>query len=98
MNLQLIPAYGFRGAAYTSVLVHVLLAALLLPQALRVMPMRITGEYVRQWVLFSGGLALGLWLFAPLLLTEISTVIGLGAMTVWMLVMAWLLKIRLLST
>lgn len=84
LNLVLVPQLGFVGAAYTSVIVHVVLTLLLLPQALRVMPLRLTGPQLLRWLLFVVLLAAGLWLTRPYLAGEIATVIGLALMTGWM--------------
>lgn len=83
-NAVLIPLYGFVGAATTSIVTHGILSVLLLPQSLRAMPICIGKHQIRALVLFLGILASGLWLFAPLLTGEISTLIGLIGMTVLM--------------
>lgn len=94
LNLVFIPALGFVGAAYTSVIIHCLLACVLVPQALRVMPMTLTRTQLTKWLLFTVATAAGLMLFKPLMLNEITTVIGLVAMTVIMGVAAWGLKLH----
>jgi O-antigen/teichoic acid export membrane protein len=94
LNFILIPSYGFVGAAYASIVVHVLLAALLLPQALKEMPMLLLKKQIRKILIFGLGLALGLALFKPILINELSTVIGLVAMTVLMATLAWTLRLH----
>jgi O-antigen/teichoic acid export membrane protein len=94
LNFILIPIHGFVGAAYTSIVVHVLLAAMLLPQALKEMPMRLDRNLIRQLALFGLILGLGLSLFRPILVNELSTVIGLIAMTVLMGTLAWTLRLH----
>jgi len=90
LNLWLIPIHGFVGAAVTSIIVHIILVALLLPQSLRVMPMKISGQQMGQWAVFSILLAVGLWFLRPLLTSEVATVIGLGAAAMLMGVLALL--------
>lgn len=92
LNVFLIPQFGFVGAAYTSIIVHVMLACLLLPQALREMPLKMPGRRWRELILFTGTLAGGLFIFAPLLTYELSTVIGLIAMTGLMVGLLWGLR------
>ena len=94
MNVLLIPVYGFVGAASTSIVVHIFLAIILLPQSLRAMPMRLSRHQIYQWLAFSGLLAAGLWLFIPLLQSEIYTVAGLVAMALWMGVIILLTKLH----
>ncbi len=94
LNYLLIPEHGFVGAAYTSIIVHIALAVALFPQALREMPMKIPKTLWRKLLLFGLGLGLGLSLFAPLMLNEISTVIGLIAMTILMAALAWGLRLQ----
>lgn len=94
LNYVFIPSHGFVGAAYTSIVVHVLLAAALLPQALQEMPLRLEKAMIRQWMVFGLGLGLGLILFKPILVNELTTVIGLIAMTIWMATLAWGLKLH----
>lgn len=77
LNLVLIPASGFVGAIHTLTIVHVFLAATLLPCALRVLPVSFPSSYAARWIGFSAVLALGLWLTAPLLVSVFSIVIGL---------------------
>ena len=94
LNYLLIPEYGFVGAAYTSIVVHVCLAASLLPVALKEMRMTIPGNLWKKIILYGLGLGLGLGLFAPLMLNELSTVVGLIAMTILMAVLAWGLRLH----
>ncbi|MDP6561870.1 MAG: oligosaccharide flippase family protein [Candidatus Peribacteraceae bacterium] len=94
LNYILIPDYGFVGAAYTSIIVHVMLAIVLLPQALKEMPMQLDRVIVKQWAIFGLGLGLGLGLFRPILVNELSTLIGLIAITIWMGTLAWTLRLH----
>jgi O-antigen/teichoic acid export membrane protein len=59
LNFWLIPTHGFVGACWTSIAVHVLLAVLLLPQALRALPAAFPWRYALQL----GGYALPLLIF-----------------------------------
>ena len=94
LNYVLIPDYGFVGAAYTSIVVHVMLAIILLPQAIKEMPMQLDKVLMRQWAIFGLGLGLGLGLFRPILVNELSTLIGLIAMTILMGTLGWTLKLH----
>lgn len=90
LNLFLIPAYGFVGAATTSIIVHILLAITLLPQSFRAMPIAISPRHILQWGCFSVLLAIGLWTYIPLLNGEIATLFGLISMMFLMVVLALL--------
>ncbi len=94
LNVTLIPGLGFVGAAYTSIVVHLALALALLPQALREMPMRIEPVLLKRLIVFGLGLGLGLVLFRPILVNELTTVIGLVAMTILMGALGWGLKLH----
>ena len=94
LNLLWIPTLGFVGASYTSIVVHCGLAAILLPQALKVMPLTLTKSLLIQWLVFSVATATGLVLFKPLLVNDIATVIGLVAMTTVMGATVWGLKLH----
>lgn len=83
-NFLLIPSIGFVGASITSIIVHVTLVALLLPQALRIMPARITGPLLLRWVLFSAMLAAFLYLTQPVLARPVITAGMLVVATIWM--------------
>lgn len=82
MNVVLIPQWGFIGAATTSVVVHVVLACLLLPQALRRLPARFPLRYWLQLGLFT--LLLGVMLAAlrPMLSDGLATALALVGMGV----------------
>jgi len=79
LNLTLIPDMGFVGASYTSIATHVLLAALLLPQSLRVLPMRMTGGMIVQTILYALVLGVFLWLTASFLTSSLLTAGALAA-------------------
>lgn len=78
LNVMLIPDKGFVGAAYASIGTHVFLVALLLPQAVKILPLRLRFLQLQQWL--SYGLLLGgfLLLTRPLLASNLWTVIFLG--------------------
>ncbi len=78
LNLTLIPDMGFVGASYTSIATHTLLAFLLLPQSLRVLPMKLTGMMAGQASAYAGTLGLFLWGTAPFLESPLRTVGALG--------------------
>ncbi len=83
LNLYLVPLSGFVGAIETSTVVHLFLAATLLPVALRSLPASFPREYVYQCLLYSAVLALFLWLSAPLLTSTLLTIAGvIGALLV----------------
>ncbi|MDA1208966.1 MAG: oligosaccharide flippase family protein [bacterium] len=94
LNIWLIPLYGFVGAASVSIFVHCVLAILLLPQSLKVMPISLTRIQIQQWLTYSLLLAAGLWLLLPLLNSEVFTVIGLVIITLWMGVAILLTKLH----
>ncbi len=94
LNFLLIPELGFVGASYTSIIVHALLAILLLPQSLKVLPMRLTGMQIRQWLLFGVGLAAFLVVTAPFLTSSLYTALGLVVAIPVMGGMAWGVGIR----
>lgn len=77
LNTMLIPRFGFEGAAYTSIAVHLFLATMLLPQSLKILPMRIASTHVKQWVIYTVVLGGGLLLARPLLVSNSFTVIAL---------------------
>lgn len=94
INFILIPSIGFVGAATTSVTVHAVLALLLLPQALRTMPVRMTLRQAGQWIGFSVLLLMFLLVTRPLLLTPMATAMMLIAGATWMGMSVWLLQIH----
>jgi len=77
LNLTLIPDLGFVGASYTSIATHTLLAALLLPQSLRVLPLSMTWKMAGQAALYALVLGLFLRVASPYLTGPLQTVIGL---------------------
>jgi len=77
LNVMLIPSKGFVGAAYSSIGTHLFLVALLLPQALKILPMRLTNVQIRQWALYTGLVGGFLFLIRPLLTSGTMTVVGL---------------------
>jgi O-antigen/teichoic acid export membrane protein len=87
LNLVLIPQQGFVGAGITSIITHIVLTVLLLPQALRRMPVALPWNHIGRWLAFTTLLAASLWMYQPFLLGEIATVIGLMSMSVLLVVL-----------
>ncbi|MDD3897292.1 MAG: oligosaccharide flippase family protein [Candidatus Peribacteraceae bacterium] len=77
LNIAFIPSLGFRGAAMTAIATNVLLTIVLFPQAQRVLPMLITRSQLLRWGIFSLLLAAALWVYRPMLTSELATVFGL---------------------
>lgn len=94
LNMLLIPEFGFVGATFTSNIVHAALAILLLPQAIREMPMRFPLEYARKLVIFAGALSAVLWLLKPFMTNDLATTMGLVALTFLMIGMGSALKLH----
>ncbi len=94
LNSILIPLYGFVGAAATSIVVHILLAAFLLPRSLRAMPIRLPRAAILRWGGFSVLFAIALWTYAPLLRGEIATIFGLVSIAALMGVLGGLLGLH----
>jgi O-antigen/teichoic acid export membrane protein len=92
-NIALIPSWGFVGAATTSIIVHTFLAILLLPQALRVMPIRLTAKQIFQWLAFSTLLALSLHFLLPFATSAMHTVALGGLVGAGMLLLIQVLGI-----
>ncbi len=93
LNRWLIPPRGFMGASYTSVIVHVILTLLLLPQAQRVLPARIDRMALSRWLIFSLGLGGFLALIGPYLTSDLRTIGGLAAAGAIILVLTRILRI-----
>ena len=87
MNLWLIPSMGFLGAAVTSVAVHLLLAAALLPLSLRHLPLRFSASQARAWAGLLATAALLTWALRPLLTDDLLTLTA-GALLVGGLALA----------
>jgi len=94
LNWILIPDYGFVGAGITSIAVHLLLSILLLPQSLRILPMRLSAVTVSKMIAFCLLLAGFLALAAPLLGSSLLTAAGLVLATLWIGILAWILGFR----
>ncbi|MDD5026417.1 MAG: oligosaccharide flippase family protein [Candidatus Peribacteraceae bacterium] len=90
-NIILIPQEGFMGAATTSVIVHTALGFLLLAEGLRAMPASFDWNDTIRWIGFAMPLAIFLFFSAPLLTSELKTIVGLGAATLLMGILAWVL-------
>lgn len=83
LNMMLIPGRGFVGAGFASIGTHLFLTAFLLPQALKILPMRLQGTQIRQWLIYTlclGGL---LMLVRPWLHSEMITVLALLGSIAW---------------
>ncbi len=93
-NLVLIPSLGFVGAGVTAGVTQVFLALLLLPQALRLLPMQFSLRMFGQWLLFTLLLAAGLWAAQPLLSGDIRTAMGLCVMMLYILGIGWLTQLH----
>lgn len=93
LNVMMIPDKGFVGAAYASIGTHLFLASLLLPQAARILPMRLQSYYVRQWLLYTLLLGGFLLLTRPLLVSNARTVAALLLSTVFLGAIAHLTRI-----
>jgi len=89
LNYFLIPPYGFVGACYTAIIIHIGLVIVLLPQGLHVMPIALTRKHMTQWATFTAATAALLWLFRGVLTNELTTVIALSAATIFMIGVAW---------
>ncbi len=87
LNILLIPRFGFIGATYTSITVHILLALLLWPQSQKILPVRMPMEWVLRWLSFTVLFAAILFLFKPFLTSMGMTIIGLGLMSIMMLML-----------
>ena len=98
LNLWLIPPYGFQGAAFVSIIVHLLLAAGLFWQSKKAMPMHLSKELFLRWLMFSGLLAIGLWAYQPFLTSELATIFGLISASVLIGVLALLCGFQKLLT
>jgi O-antigen/teichoic acid export membrane protein len=90
LNLALIPSLGFIGAIRTSTVVHVFLAAVLLPFALRVLPASFPASYLVQWLLFSALLGTGLFFSAPLLSSIPFALVGCAVAVLVTGILGWL--------
>jgi O-antigen/teichoic acid export membrane protein len=91
LNLLWTAPYGFVGAASALIVVHVLLIILLLPQALRLAPIRFTRIHALQWLAFSLVMAGTLVLLSPLATSVTRIVLWGGMIGLGMLVLLWLL-------
>lgn len=89
-NAFLIPKIGFVGASIVSGIVHTALAILLLPQAIRVMPVRLTMQQTFQWIGFSALLFGFLFVTKGLLTGALMTAPMLGVATLWMALCVWI--------
>lgn len=79
LNIMIIPAYGFVGAATVSAVVHAVLACALLPPALAAARCEFSLLHFVQWIAFSALLAALLWGLQGLMTTDLHTAIGICA-------------------
>jgi hypothetical protein len=93
-NLLLIPARGFIGASWTSIAVHALLVALLLPRSLRAMPLRLPPGFLPRWFLYAALLAGWLLAVRPLLTGSWATALALALSAPVMGAMLWAVGMR----
>ena len=77
LNVILIPRYGFLGACFTSIIVHCVLAATLLPVAQKILPLKMPLSHIARWIFFSLVLGAALMFSAPFLTDSLRTVGGL---------------------
>ncbi len=89
LNMQLIPQYGFTGAAMTSALVHTCLAAALTAYAGRVLPARLSMGTVFRWLAYVVLLMVGLLAIRPWLGTDLWTAGGLVLIVLWIGAISW---------
>lgn len=83
LNFSLIPRFGFVGASLTSIVVHVLLAIVLLPQSFAVAPITLKLRHLGQWFLFTTALCGSLFVTSPFLTSNFRTIVALGTATLW---------------
>lgn len=94
LNVLLVPIHGFFGTLTSLIVVHVLLVALLLPQALRLQRVRLTWAHLRALLTVCLPLPPLLWLLAPHM-TDLPRILGGGAAACIVLVgLAWLGGLR----
>jgi O-antigen/teichoic acid export membrane protein len=89
LNLLLIPRWGFVGAATTSIVVHILLSLLLLPAGLWHQHVRMPSGAPLRLLLFSIALGFSLWMTAPLLTSDVRTVVGLMGAGLLLAFLVW---------
>jgi O-antigen/teichoic acid export membrane protein len=93
-NFSLIPSLGFVGASYTSIIVHTFLALSLLPQALRVMPIRFTVSELLRVIVYVLLLGVLLAFLRPFATSPVRTVFFGGISGLWMLLVLWAIGMR----
>lgn len=89
LNAFLIPQYGFVGSCIASITTHLFLACTLLPQAVKILPLRFSRAQISQWILYAFLLGAGLFLFRPYLIHEWITVMGLLGAGLWIGAVTW---------
>jgi O-antigen/teichoic acid export membrane protein len=89
LNVMLIPRWGFVGSCAASIVTHIFLVSTLLPQALKILPMTLTGEQIRQWISYTLLLGCALFVFRGVLMNEWVTVAMVVVVTGWIGVIAW---------
>lgn len=93
LNIMMIPDKGFVGAAYASIGTHLFLAAALLPQALKILPIRLTRLHLWQWLYYTFPLGSFLLLTRPLLSSNLRTVVFLGLSGIVLAALAYATRI-----
>jgi O-antigen/teichoic acid export membrane protein len=94
LNYLLVPPYGFVGAASALIAVHVFLSIILLPQAQKVLPARVSAMQMLQWIAFSVVLAGALWVLLPFTTSIPRTIGGLVVVAACIAAMVWVLGIH----
>jgi len=93
LNYLLVPPYGFVGAASALIAVHVFLSIILLPQAQKVLPARVSAMQMLQWIAFSVVLAGALWVLLPFTTSIPRTIGGLVVVAACIAAMVWVLSL-----
>lgn len=94
INFALIPSFGFVGAAFTSIIIHLILTLLLLPPAFRAVHLPVRSVPLVRLSTFALLLAATLFILKPLLTTDLATglwIIVLGGIAI---ILAELLGLR----
>lgn len=94
LNILWIPGQGFVGAAHTSIIVHVVLALALLPQAQAILPARMPRGWVVRLAAFAALSACTLLALKPLLTGSLMTLLLMGAAVLCMGLWAWILGLQ----
>ena len=96
LNLWWIPRDGFVGAAHTSIVVHIALALVLVPQAQTILPARLPDGLFVRCAFFAALAAATLVFLKPLLISGVATIVFLGVAVALLGVFGWMLGLRAL--